>query len=804
MLRNSLNIAYRTFRRYSLHNAISIIGLAVGMVSCMFLAVYIIDEVSYDRYHTHADLVFRVATDVKTNQTTDHSAYSFSALGPSLVDNLPTVEAATRIGMSWAASSVRAGEKYFDKERILVADSTFFSLFTYRFISGTPGSALNRPYTVVLTASAAKRYFGDENPIGRTISRENSQDLEVTAIVEDSPTNTHIKFDALASFESLNAQRRLFFENNWRILYGYTYIKLSDEADAEGLAQRFSTLFASHLQPTQERWGASFGFQLQPLASIHLHSDRDNELEPGGSVLLLYLLSVIAGLLMLIACINFVSLSTAQGAERAREVGVRKVLGASRYQLVRQFLTESTLIALLAAMLSLGLFVLLLPVFNELSGKAFELGMVLSFYVPVGFISVACLTGVVGGVYAAFVISARRPLSALKGGRGHGDASVYLRKCLIGVQFAAVGVLMIGTLVVHQQLNYMKSAELGFEKDQVIVLGEIFASSPVNRWEEMKSIKQELLRNTLVEGVTLSSEWPTRPVQGQISIQAEGSSGEEGTPIAWYQVEEDYLELMGIELLHGRNFVPGRASDSAAVLINQEAAKRLGLNEEDAVGSQLLEPGNNKEIATIIGVVKDFHTQSLHYAVEPISFFSYWARPRNILVKISGEDVPGALAQIEETWARMMPDKPLRYDFLDQEYAALYQSEVRLSRLAGVFTGIAILIACMGLWSLASYFASLRTKEIGIRKVLGATISSVVVLLTKDFIRLVGLSFLVSAPVAYIMMNRWLEGYAYRIELSPWTLVLVGGSILGLTILTVSYQSIKASLNDPIKSIRYE
>lgn len=805
MLKNSFKIALRNLKRHSANSFISVMGLAVGMVSCMLLVLYVNDELGYDRFHENADRVFRVATDVINNdETTDRSAYSFTGLGPTMVNNLANVEAATRIGVSWASSYIRVGEKHFDGERVLVSDSTFFDLFTYRFIQGTPNTALNRPYTIVLTASAAKRYFDGENPIGRTINRENSQDLEVTAVVEDPPSNTHIQFDALASFETLNALRPGRFDNDWRILYGYTYIKLSDAAYAEHVGASFSALVAPHLQPTQERWGSSFQFKLQPLASIHLHSNRDNEIEAGGSITLLYLLGAIAGLMMLIACINFISLSTAQGAERAREVGVRKVLGASRTQLIRQFLSESALIAFLAVVLSIVLFILFLPAFNQLSDKNFGLGIIGSLLVPIGFVSIACLTGLLGGGYAAFVLSALRPVSALRGPGRQSGASVFSRKSLIVAQFGAVVALMIGALVIHQQLDYMKNAELGFDENQVLVLGEIFAGSPVSRWDEMRTIKQEMLRNPLVEGVTLASEWPTRPVQGQISLRSEGKPEGDGLPISWYQIEEDYLEMLGMELLYGRNFSPNLASDSAAVLINQEAARRLGLAENEAVGKRILEPVGNQEIGTIVGVVKDFHTQSLQYAVEPISFFNYWARPRNILVKVNGQDVPGALAQIEETWTRLMPEKPLSYDFLDQEYAALYQSEVRLSRLAGVFTGLAIIIACMGLWSLASFSTTQRTKEIGVRKVLGASVSGIVVLLTKDFLRLIGFSFLLSAPIAYLVMHRWLEGYAYRIELSIWILLLVGMAVLALTVVTVSYQSIRASLTDPIKSIRYE
>lgn len=805
MLINHLNLALRNLKRHTANRVVSVTGLAVGMTSCMLLVLYIHDEWGYDRFHEHADRVYRVVTDVvSNNETTDRSAYSFAALGPAMVNNLPDIEAATRIGVSWSSSFVRVEEQQFNEERFLIADSTFFDLFSYRFIAGTPQTALNRPHTIVLTQSTASRYFGGEDPVGRTIRLDNKLDLEVTVVVADPPSSTHIHFDALASFETLNARRAGFFDNDWRILYGYTYVKLSDAAYAERVEAHLSTLVAPHLQSTREMWGSSIRFTLQPLPDIHLRSNRNNELEPGGSITRIGLLGAIAGLMMLIACLNFISLSTAQGAERAREVGVRKVLGASRAQLVRQFLSESALTASLAVMLSIGLFVLLLPVFNQLSGKDVGVGIIGRLLVPVGFISMACLTGLLGGGYTAVVLSALRPVSALKGPGRQSRAAAFTRKSFVVMQFGAVVALLFGALVIHHQLSYMKHAELGFEKAQVLVLGEVFAGSPVSRWDEMRTIKQELLRNPLVEEVTLASEWPTRPVQGHISLRPEGMPEGEGVQMAWYQIEEDYLETLGMELLQGRNFSPEMASDTAALLINQEAARRLGWAERDAVGQRILEPDGSREIGTVIGVVEDFHTRSLQHAVEPICLFYYWARPKNILVQVDGKDVPGALAQIEETWARLLPAIPLTYDFLDQEYAALYQSEERLSRLAGVFTGIAILIACMGLWSLASFSTTRRTKEIGIRKVLGASMSGIVALLTKDFLRLIGFSFVLFAPVAYLVMHRWLEGYAHRIELSLWFLALVGAAVLGLTLATVSYQSIKASLADPIRSIRYE
>ena len=805
MLWNHLRIALRTLKRHSANNFISVAGLAVGMASCMLLVLYVADELRYDRFHQHADRVFRVATDVLYNdEATERSAYSFMALGPTVVDNIPNVETATRVGISWAASFIKVDDRQFDGERILVADSSFFDLFTYQFVEGTPASALNRPYTIVLTRSTARRYFGDKNPIGRTVNWENDLDFEVTAVVEDPPSNTHIRFDALATTQTLNAMRPGRLDTDWRILYGYTYIKLSDAAHVEKVEAGLPTLVAPYLQSTQERWGSSFQFKLQPVSDIHLRSSRDNEIEPGGSIARIYLLAGIAGLMLLIACINVVSLSTARGAERAREIGVRKVMGASRTQLVRQYLSESAVLSLLAFMLSIMLFALFLPSFNLLSGKAFGADVLLSPVLMLGFISVACAVGLFGGGYTAFVLSALRPVSALKGRARQPRGQGLVRKSLVVAQFGAVVALLFGALVIQQQLNYMKHAELGFEKSQLIVLGEIFAGSPVSRWNEMRMIKQELLRNPRVDGVTLASEWPTRPVQGQIVIRPDAAPEGEGIQMAWYQIEEDYLDVLGMELLYGRAFNQGFASDSAAVLINQEAARRLGIREHEAVGTIIFGPENNEVLGTVIGIVKDFHTQSLQQAVEPIVFFYYWARPRNILVKVDGQDVPGALAQVEETWTRFMPEKPLRYEFLDQEYAALYQSEMRLSRLAGVFTGLAILIACMGLWSLASFSTVQRTKEIGLRKVLGASVSGIVALLTKDFLRLIGFAFVLSAPVAYLVMHRWLEGYAYRIELSIWMVLVVGVAVLGITLITVSYQSIKASLADPIQSIRSE
>lgn len=800
MLRNYVKVALRNVRRAPGYSFISVFGLAVGMTCCLFLLLYVYDELNYDRFYEKADRVFRVVTDVVAHDgTVDSSAYSFTAVGPAMLRGMPNVEAATRLEVR--SSLLRVGATPFTDQRALVVDSSFFDLFTYRFLQGNPKTALNRPFTVVLTRSTAQRYFGDENPVGRTINLDNRDDLEVTAVIDDPPPNTHLRFDVLLTFATHNARHPGFFDNNWRVLYGYTYVLLSGAAQAEVVEAGLPDLTQPYLALATEQSGATFRFTLQPLTRIHLHSHRDHEVEPGGRVAYVNLLATTALLLLLIACINFVNMSTAQGTARAREVGVRKVVGASRAQLTRQFLVESMVLATIALGLAVLLFTMLLPVFNQLSGKAFTGSVLGGLVVPAGFLAVALVAGIAGGSYPAFVLSAFRPVRVLKGMVVQGRSGAPVRKGLVAAEFAAAIVLIVGAVVIYQQLRYMRTADLGFDKDQVVVIPHVFPSAAAG---QMQTIKDELLRGPAVKGVTLASEWPTRLAEGQLSFRVESMPVGEGFEMAWYQTDEDYLDVLDVKLAAGRAFSSERASDSAAVLINQTAARQFGLADDEAVGARIRSPERDEAWGAIVGVVKDFHTRSLHDPVDPVVIVYSWARPRRILVKIDGRNVPGALAHLEETWARHMPGFPLNPAFIDQQYDALYRAEERLSRVVKTFAVLAILLACLGLFGLAALSARQRTKEVGIRKVLGATVGSIVVLLSGHYLRLVAIAFVVAAPPAYVAMEKWLENFAYRIDLDVGVFVAAGALALLVAVATVSYQAVRAALANPVETLRYE
>ena len=801
MRRNYIKIALRMLRRQPGYSLISIVGLAVGMMCCMLLLLYVHDELRYDRSYEKADRVFRVVTDVIDDSgTVNATTYSYPALGPAMLRGMPTVEAVTRVD-AVESSLIRVGEKHFTADRRLIVDSSFFDVFSYRFLQGDSKTALNKPYTVVLTRSTAQRYFGEANPVGQTINLNNRDDLQVTAVIEDPPTNTHVRFDVLTPMETFNAERPGFFDNAWGVLYGYTYVLLADAAQAGAVAAGLPALTNAPLQALRERGGYSIHFALQPLTRIHLHSHRENELEPGGQAAYVYLLATIAALVLLIACINFVNLATARATARAREVGVRKVVGASRSELIRQFLIESMLSATLAAVLAQLLFVLLLPVFNQLSGKAFTVSVLGTPVLFAGFIAVVLIAGLAGGGYPAFVLSAFRPALVLKGLQVHGRSGAGVRKGLVVVEFTGAIVLMIGAGVIVQQLSYMRNADLGFDKAQVIALEHVF---PRSRAGQMEAVKQALVQVPAVKAVTLASEWPTRPVVGQLPFRTEGMPVGEGRRMEWYQVDEAYLETLGMTLAAGRNFSPERTSDSAAVLITQTAARHLGLADDEAVGTRLFASVRDDEAATIIGVVKDFHTRSLHDPVAPVLFAYYWARPRNILVKIDGRDIPATLARIEETWAQHLPGFPLTYIFIDQQYDALYRAEERLSHVINTFAGLAMFVACLGLFGLAAFSAGRRMKEVGIRKVLGATVAGLVVLLSRDFLRLVAIAFVISAPLAYLAMEVWLNNFAYRVDISWGVFLVVGLTVLGIALVAVGYQAVRTALSDPVKALRYE
>jgi len=788
MLRNYLKIALRNLRRQKGYAFINIAGLAVGIACCLLIVLHVYDELSYDRYHEHADRIYRLTIQAGIF---GEMPVAPAPTAPALSEHYPEVERFTR--MYRRQEVLRQEEEYMSEERFFYADSSVFEVFTYPLLSGNPRTALREPNTVVLTASTARRYFGDEEALGRSILLRDGTPLRVTGIAADLPSNTHLHFDFLASFASLDHNAGEASANPWRY-QGFTYLLLTSPEASASLQAKLDTLTSGEWQEVARvvGWGAEgFSFGLQPLTSIHLHSHTDTEVEPTGDIRYLYLFSAVAAFVLLIACINYMNLATARSLQRTREVGVRKVLGAQREQLVRQFLSESFLLTLLALILAIVCVEALLPVYNWLTGKEMGLDLWQRPEMLVGLALVVLIVGLGAGAYPALFLSHFRPALVLKGGVAT-KGGTRVRRALVTFQFAVSVALMAGTLVIQRQLDYIQTKHLGFDTEQILLL-------PVKGTLEQKkdAFKQELLALPGVQHVSISSGSPN--LAWGITHEHDGIE----YPLRGIHVDADYLDAMGMELVAGRDFDPALASDSASFIVNETAARLLGL--EDKVGEILETPIYNSN-DRLIGIVSDFHIASLREPIGP-AFLRLASAPdfmQALVVRLEPNRIPETLQDISGVWRRFAPDFPFDYDFLDEMLREQYEAEKRLAITLGAFALVAILVACLGLFGLAAFTAESRTKEIGIRKVLGASIGSIVALLSKEFARLVILAALVTVPIVYLAMNRWLEDFAYRIEIGPGIFLLAGAFALLTALATVSYQAVKAALADPVKSLRYE
>jgi len=686
---------------------------------------------------------------------------------------------------------------------VYLADSTLFDIFGLPFVQGNPATALRRPDGLVLSASAAQRYFGDTDPLGQTLTLHIDQlvPFTVTGVMADMPAASHVRFDMLASFELVAQQSNRM--DNWSTNWLFTYLLLDEGTTPAELEAQLPTFFE---QQTGETWDH---FRIQPLLDVHLRSAHlEYDIAPQGNITYVVLFSAVAVLILLIACINFMNLATARSTKRAREVGMRKVLGAGRRQLITQFLGEAFLQTTMALLLAAGLVSLLLPAFRNLTGKNLALTMADSGFVLLVLMGLTLLTALVAGSYPALFLSATRPIHTLKGTGGQRAAGGVLRKGLVVFQFALSIFLVVATLVIQQQLDYVQQARLGFDKEQTIVMD--FDEALGERYE---LIKQEVLRHPNVLAATASDNVPGEGVSDFL-YRPEGWPENDLPGWDTYFIDPDYLGTLGMEIERGHAFRPSMTSDTSGFLINKTAHQailnQLGDEWTDPIGKHLdfYVPGAEGwqvlRGGPILGVVQDFHYRSLHAEIGPLVM---QVLPRTfdyLLVKVSTDDLPGTLAFLENQWTTLGPDRPFEYVFLENTFGQLYRAEEQAGMLFGAFSLLAILIACMGLFGLAAFTAEQRTKEIGVRKVLGASARSIVLLLSSDFVRLVGLAFLVSTPLAYLAMQRWLYDFAYHIDLTWPIFALAGLTALGIALLTVSYQAIRAALADPVQSLRYE
>ena len=812
MLTNYLKIAWRTLQRHRSYTFINVAGLGVGLACCLLILGYVQHELSFDRFHPHRDRLYRVALEQLSQNQATASVETPPILAETLVRDFPEVVHATRLWRDWSGRmALRYGTQRFFEDGVLFADSNFFEVFGFRLLRGDPRTVLASPFSILLTETTAAKYFGSEDPMGKTITLREPSDRDlfeyrVTGIVADPPAASHLRFDFLASYASQRASR----SETWLgadYFDPLTYVVLRPGADPAALEARFPGLIQRYVAPQFEEnrglslaqfqaAGNGFRYFLQPVPRIHLHSDLAGELQPNGDATYVVLFGTVALFILLLAGINFTNLATAQSAGRAREVGVRKVLGSQRRQLVGQFLTESVLLSLAALLLAVTLVHLLMLAFDRLTGISLSLPD-LAILLP-GLLAFGLFTGLLAGLYPAYFLSGFPPVAVLKRSR-QGPRSSALRNSLVVFQFAVSILLIAGTLVVYNQMDYMRSKKLGFRTDQVVV---IEGAEVLGRQGE--TFRQRLRDHAGIAFVSNAEKVPGRSFD-TARFRAEGTAEDDRVLMPYTYASFDFVETLGLELVSGRSLSRTTPGDSLGVILNETAVARLGL--EHPIGTRLIWP--NESTYTIVGVVKDFHFASLHETIGPFALLGpdpcNTNRP-NLLItaRLRTDDLPAALAFLRRTWGAFAPQQPFSYSFLDADLDALYRAEARTARLLGLFTLLAIGIACLGLFGLASFTAQQRTKEIGVRKVLGASVGSVVALLSTDFLKLIGLAFLVAAPLAYFGMERWLDDFAYRIEMSWQTFLIAGLAALGVALVTVSYQSIKAALVDPVKSLRYE
>jgi len=794
MLKNYFTIAFRSLLRHKGFSFINIMGLAVGMTACFLIFLYVRFETSFDNFHTKADRIYRIVADVTTPSETDKIGITTAPIAINVKKDFPEVEDAVRLGRDELL--VHKGNVKFQEKNSVLADSTLFNVFDFPLVYGNKNTALKEPMSIVLSQTAAKKYFGNKNPLGEVVQLTGAAiNATITGIMKDIPENSQIKADM---FVSMSSYKQMYGYNTsdseWTNHNYYTYLLLKPHADAKALEAKFPAFMELHHGEEAKKLQMQDYLSLEPLRDVYLKSKRDGF--ETGSINNVRIFSVIAIFILLIACINFINLTTARSAERAKEVGIRKVVGAGRFQLARQFIVESIVICFIAFLLAVSLCSLSLPLFNQLAGKEISAGI---FSHPLNIISLLLLSvgiGLIAGFYPSLVLSSFKPVSVLKGRFATGNKGLLLRKSLVVFQFTISIALIVGTIVVYNQLSYMRNQDLGFNKDQTIVINTNFDK---NKDAFKKSLSS-------LPGVISTSFSSSVPGSWNTSAYSEMQNklGEiQKTNLDLYFVDFDYINQFHLKLVAGRAFDRDFKTDSTqAMIVNESATRLLGYaSPKDAIGRNYSQWGSK---GRIIGVLKDFHYKSLQQNIQPLVMrYEPWALGL-ISIKVSSANLQSTVKAIENKWNQVIPNRPFDYNFLDKFFDGQYRAEDRFGNLFFNFAVLAIFISCLGLLGLASYSTILRKKEIGVRKVLGAGVSGIVNLLSYEFIKLVLIAFVIASPIAWFGMNFWLRDFAYRTSISWQVFALAGVSAVLIAFFTISYQAIKAAVANPVKSLRTE
>ena len=815
MLGNYFKVAWRNLLRNKGYSIVNILGLAVGLACFMFIALYVIDETSYDKFHEDSDQIYRVALDRQYPGRVRQYAIIPHSYAAVMQSDLPEVESSMRMfffGQNRLV--VKIGENLYEEEHVMWADSNFFDFFSIALLQGDERTALVEPNTVVLTESIAQKYFGTNDVIGREIDLPQANNtLMVTGVCEDVPENSHLQFDLLQSSETFGFLQ----QPNYINFSAYTYLKLVPKADPSVLESKFPDLVTKYISGQMlERMGIDYAayqaqgngyhYYLQPLEDIYLTSNLESEIKTPGSMQRVKFFTLIAFLIIGIASINFMNLSTARSAGRAREVGIRKTLGSNRNQITMQFMAEAVLIGVLSGLVAWGLCLVLIDQFNILTGKNISASTLLSPGFILSLLGLSAITGALSGLYPSFALSSFKPIQVLRGKIMSRTSGLGLRNALVVFQFSISVFLIISTILIYQQWIFTLNKELGYDKTSVINLqgagGFTFQQS-------------ETFKNRISDlpGVLAVGGCNTRPGGQYFGISFKVNGQDEVTAGSGVMVDEGYIDCMEMEIVEGRSF-SDEFMDTLSIIINEAAVREMNLT--SPIGTQVVSndgfmnpDADNPSVYTIVGVARDFHFQSLHHIISPLFFVHNQRNPNSgvdplVTIKMMANTTPNTLSRIEDIWMEMQPDIPFRYTFLDRDWAQLYETESTTRRVSSFFSLVAIFIACLGLLALAAFTAERRTKEIGIRKVLGASVLGIVGMLSKDFLKLVIVGIVIASPIAWWVMNGWLENFAYRIEIGWVVFVLAAVIAIVIAFLTVSLQSVKAALANPIRSLRSE
>jgi putative ABC transport system permease protein len=814
MFRNYFTVAYRNLMKHRFYSLINVAGLAVGVASCLIILLYVVHETSYDKQYPDVNRLYRVDGEIKFGPNHLILAVTPAPMSETLMRDFPEVEASARF-WNVNTSIFRKGEETFKESACVYADSSIFRIFPMQFIAGDPDQALTQPYTMVVNRTTAEKYFPNESALGKSLTGDNNKEWKITGVIEDMPSTSHFRFDFFLSLVTTDYNRdQEWLSNNFN-----TYIKLRSGADPKALEAKFPKMVDTYAGPqarqalggdfTMEKFRASgnkLEYTLTPVTDIHLHSDKMAELDANSDVTYVYLFAVIALFILVIACINFMNLSTARSANRAKEVGIRKVMGSFRIHLVRQFLLESVIISVIAILVAIAIAWLAIPAFNDLARKELALPFTNGIFWLVA-IGAALIVGALAGLYPSFFLSAFKPVNVLKGNLARGNSSGFIRGALVVFQFWISIVLVVGTIAVNRQLEFIQSKKVGFNKDQVIVVHDAYALG-----NQLQSFKDEVVKDSRISSGTISGFLPVAGTNRSDNThwpEGQSPTDENMVSLQVWRVDNDYVKTLGMNIIDGRDFSIDFPSDSGAVILNQAAVKLFGFD-KDPVGKRIATFGNgevgdpnNIVSYPIIGVLEDFNYESMRTSIGAVALFLRKDAGR-ISFRFSGSNAGEVVSMVEKKWKDLAPGLPFAYSFLDEDFGRMYAAEQRLGEVFTIFAGLAIVIACLGLFALTAFTAEQRTKEIGIRKVLGASVSGIVLLLSNQFGKLILVAFVLAVPVAWYGIRWWLQDFTYKTEVGVTVYAAAGITAFLIAWLTMSFQSIRAAISNPIKSLRSE